>query len=107
MREQQTTTTTLHSEKELGHIGESRGGNNHDHDMIHELGKRLDAVWKLDQYIANADADSNLLELWTDLKKQEKANVRRLKEMVAVHCEKGCFGAQIQGRASMRHALKP
>ena len=41
--------------KPIKHIGESKAVANHDHDMIHELGKRIDAVWLFDQYIANAE----------------------------------------------------
>ena len=28
------------------HIGESQGIENHDHDMIHDLSLRLDALWR-------------------------------------------------------------
>ena len=31
------------------HMGESKAVANHDQDMIHELGKRIDAVWRFDQ----------------------------------------------------------
>ncbi len=34
----------LAAEKELKHVGESKGVADHDHDLIHELSKRLDAV---------------------------------------------------------------
>ena len=39
--------------KPIKQIGESKAVANHDHDMIHELGKRIDAVWRFGQYIAN------------------------------------------------------
>lgn len=41
--------------KPIKHMGESKAVANHDHDMIHELGKRIDAVWRFDQSIANAE----------------------------------------------------
>ena len=81
----------LAAEKELAHIGETQGAADHDHDMIHELSKRLDALWRYDQYIANAEGQINLQNLWRDFKRQEEENVRRLKEMVAEHCREGCF----------------
>jgi hypothetical protein len=81
----------LAAEKELAHIGESQGAADHDHDMIHELSKRLDALWRYDQYIANADGHVNLQNFWQNLKTQEQENVGRLKELVAEHCRKGCF----------------
>lgn len=79
------------AEKEMQHIGESQSARDHDHDMIHELSKRLDSVWRMDQYIANAEGDINLQNFWRDLKKQEDQNVQRLKQLVAEHCAKGCF----------------
>ena len=81
----------LAAEKELAHIGESQGAADHDHDMIHELSKRLDALWRYDQYIANADGHIDLQNFWQRLKTQEQENVRRLKDMIAEHCQKDCF----------------
>lgn len=79
------------AEKEMVHIGESQGAADHDHDMIHELSKRLDALWRMDQYIANAEGDINLQNFWRNLKQQEHQNVERLKQLVAEHCSKHCF----------------
>jgi len=79
------------AEREMQHIGESKGAENHDHDMIHELSKRLDALWRYDQYIANSEKDTRLQQFWTELKEQEQENVKRLKEFVAEHIEKDCF----------------
>lgn len=79
------------AEKEMEQIGKSKAIANHDHDMIHELSKRIDAVWRFDQYIANAEGDSELQDFWRELKEQEQENVRRLKEFVAEHIEKDCF----------------
>lgn len=79
------------AEKEMEHIGESKAIENHDHDMIHELSKRIDAVWRFDQYIANAEGDSELQDFWRELKEQEQENVHRLKKFVAEHIEKDCF----------------
>jgi hypothetical protein len=79
------------AEKEMEHIGESQGAADHDHDMIHELSKRLDALWRMDQYISNADGDINLQNFWRALKHQEEQNVQRLKQLVAEHCAKDCF----------------
>jgi uncharacterized protein YutD len=79
------------AEKEMVHIGESQGAADHDHDMIHELSKRLDALWRYDQYIANADGQMELQNFWHDLKRQEESNVQKLKSMIAEHCAKECF----------------
>src|ERR1044072_1197697 len=61
----------LAAEKELAHIGASQGAADHDHDMIHELSKRLDALWRYDQYIANAEGHIDLQNFWHRLKTQE------------------------------------
>lgn len=82
---------SLIAEREMEHIGETKGAENHDHDMIHELSKRLDALWRYDQYMANAAEDEALRQFWQDLKRQEQENVRRLKEFVAQHCANDCF----------------
>jgi hypothetical protein len=81
----------LAAEKELEHIGESCGCADHDHDLIHDLSKRLDALWRYDQYIANADGKPALQALWRDLKKQELANIQRAKQMIAEEVRQNCF----------------
>lgn len=81
----------LAAEREMVHIGETHGAADHDHDMIHELSKRLDALWRYDQYIANADGQEELQEFWREIKDQEIRNVDRLKRMVAAHCRDHCF----------------
>ena len=66
------------------HIGESKGVSNHLHDLIHDLSNRLDAIWRYDQYMANAKAGGNKEEgkLWGDLKKSEMKIVERLKSLL-------------------------
>jgi hypothetical protein len=79
------------AEKQTEHIGATKAVADHDHDLIHELSERIDAVWHYDQYIANAASDPELKEFWTTLKTQEQKTVSRLKELVADHVKKGCF----------------
>ena len=79
------------AEQTTKHIGESKGVADHDHDMIHELSKRLDAVWRYDQYISNAGDDKELKQLWSDFKVAEQENVTRLKSVMQRHFEEGCF----------------
>jgi hypothetical protein len=81
----------LAAEREMAHIGETQGAADHDHDMIHELSKRLDALWRYDQYIANADKHPELQNFWQDLKSQEQQNIQRLKTIMKEHCAKDCF----------------
>jgi hypothetical protein len=82
---------TLAAEKELEHIGESCGCADHDHDLIHELSKRLDALWRYDQYIANAEGKWALKDMWRDFKRQETRNIERVKQMIADEISQNCF----------------
>jgi len=82
---------TLAAEKELEHIGETCGCADHDHDLIHDLSKRLDALWRYDQYIANADGKFALQNMWRELKRQEIENIRLVKQMIAEEIRQNCF----------------
>lgn len=79
------------AQQEYEHIGETAGAEDHDRDLVHELNKRLDALWRFDQYIANADGKPRLQEFWRDLKGQERRNVDRLKELIAQEIADNCF----------------
>jgi hypothetical protein len=81
----------LVAEKELEHIGETKGMEDHDHDLIQDLSKRLDALWRYDQYIANAKGHSELQELWRDLKSHDLENVKRLKQCIVHEIDQGDF----------------
>ena len=82
---------TLAAEREMEHLGETSGCADHDHDMIHELSRRLDALWRYDQYIANAAERDNLKQFWSDVKEQEQQNIDRLKELLKEEIGSGCF----------------
>lgn len=73
------------------HIGKTRGCENHDHDLIHELSNRLDAMWRHDQYLANAEGHDKLCEFWRQLKTQDQENIKRLKTLIADEIKQGCF----------------
>jgi protoheme ferro-lyase len=73
------------------HIGETKPIRNHDHDIVHELSKRLDGVWRYDQYIANAEGAPHVQAFWREIKEQEVKNVERLKELIREHVRKGDF----------------
>jgi hypothetical protein len=82
---------TVAAEKEMKHIGESAGAAHHDHDLLHELSRRLDGLWRYDQYIANAKDKIELKQFWQDIKTQEEKNIDRLKGLVAEEVRQGCF----------------
>lgn len=84
---------TLAAEKQMEHVGETQAIANHDHDLIHELSKRLDAVWRYDQYIANAQeaGKPHLEQFWKQVKQQDKGNVDQLRQMIREEIGSDCF----------------
>jgi hypothetical protein len=62
-------------------IGETCGCADHEHDLVHELSKRLDALWRYDQYIVNAEGHAAVQQFWQEMKSQETTNIKRLKEL--------------------------
>ena len=77
--------------KELEHLGESCGCADHDHDLIHDLSNRLDALWRYDQYITNAEGKPVLQDMWREFKRQEIANIEREKQLIAEEIRDDCF----------------
>ena len=63
------------------HIGESPGCADHDQFLLHEISRRLDALWHYDQFIADAKGRPELQTCWRDFKVQEVEIVARLKAL--------------------------
>ena len=63
----------------------------HDHDLVHELSRHLDALCRYAQCIANAEGDAQVQTTWRDLGLQEQASIQRLKQEIASRMEKGEF----------------
>lgn len=78
-------------EKEVAHLGETSGVKDHDHDMIHDLSRRLDALWRYDQYLANAEGFEAIQAFWRKVKEQEKENIVELKKLLSEHIQFECF----------------
>ena len=81
----------LTTPKSMKHIGDSAGMADHDHDLVHELSKRLDCLWRCDQYIANAEGHEALRDFWETVKEQEKHNVNRLRLLIRGEIDRDCF----------------
>ena len=82
---------TLAAEKEFAHIGETTGCADHDHDLVQDLSKRLDGLWRYDQYVANAEGKPAIQALWNKLKKQDQENVQQIKRLIGEEVKGGCF----------------
>jgi len=81
-------TTT---EKCVEHIGETAGMADHDRDLVNEINKRLDTLWRCDQYIANAEGHDEVVSFWNDVKEQEQRNIDKLRELIKGEVKSGCF----------------
>ena len=84
-------SSTTEKEKEYEHIGATRGCKDHDHDLVHELSRRLDCLWRYDQYVANADGLADLQKFWRNVKAQEQENIQQLKKLIADQVQNNCF----------------
>jgi len=73
------------------HIGETAGMRDHDRDLVNELSKRLDCLWRCDQYMANAQGHDQLVSFWKDVKQQEERNIDRLRSLIRSEIEDDCF----------------
>ena len=78
-------------DQEVQHLGDTRCCRNHDRDLVHELDKRLDAVWRYDQYIANSEDKPNIQNFWRQVKVQDEENIAQLKYLLRQEIEQDCF----------------
>ncbi|MFM7138485.1 MAG: hypothetical protein ACKO1M_15695 [Planctomycetota bacterium] len=79
------------AEHEYAHIGESAAIADHDHDLVAELNRRLDSVWRYDQYIANAEWRDELRQFWMDAKAMDQQAISRLRELICTEVRNNCF----------------
>lgn len=79
------------TEQELSHIGATSGCADRDHDLVHELSRCLDGLWRYDQYVANTECRDGLKQFWKEVKSQEEETVKKLKELIANEIRNGCF----------------
>jgi CBS domain-containing protein len=76
-------------EREPG--AETCGCKGPDHDLVHDLSRRLDNLCRYDEYIVNADGKPAAQNLWRDLKRQELDTIKRVKQLIAGEIMDGCF----------------
>lgn len=59
--------------------------------MIHDLSRRLDVLWRYDQYIADAEGYELVQAFWRKVRSQEKENIVELKKLLSEHIRLGDF----------------
>lgn len=79
------------AERDLKNYGQTSGCADHDHDLVHELSRRLDMIWRYDQYVANAEWREDQRQFWLDMKAQEQENIKLLKELLKQEVADECF----------------
>lgn len=57
----------------------------HNHDLIHQLSESSDALWRMDDYIANAEGCAGCQALWIAMKEDLEAHVQAIKSEIATH----------------------
>jgi hypothetical protein len=82
---------SMTTDKEYEQFGATRGIENHDHDLVHDLSHRLDCLWRYDQYIANCGGRPDLQEFWRGVKSQDQKNIDQLKKLIKQHVQSNCF----------------
>jgi hypothetical protein len=63
----------------------------HEHDLIHDLGRRLGCLWQYDRCIANADGHPELQAFWRDAKWQEQRSIEQLKKLIQQLVQSNCL----------------
>jgi len=81
----------LVAEHEYEHLGETAGIADHDHDLVAELNRRLDSVWRYDQYIANAEWRDEMRQFWQACKAEDQQAISRLRQLIASEVRNNCF----------------
>ncbi len=79
------------AEKPLEHSEQIPSLIQHDHDLVEELNHRLDALCDYSERIASAEGDPELQQVWRDRQRQERANIRQLRDLIASRMDKGEF----------------
>lgn len=63
----------------------------HNHDLIHQMSETSDALWRMDEYIKNAEGCESCKALWSLMKADLERHVGALKSEVEVHIREARF----------------
>jgi len=65
--------------------------NNENHDLIQQLSVVSDSLWRIEEYIANAEDCDNCKKLWKNLRDDYEKHVELITEEISNHVESGNF----------------
>lgn len=78
-------------DQEHANLGETRGMQDHEIDLIHDLSRRLDGLWRFDHCISNAEGFPELQAFWRDSKLQERKSIDQIKKLIQQHVQEDRF----------------
>jgi len=58
-------------------------------DLVSELRRRLEALWRYGECVAKSEVDPELQQKWRDLQRLEQFEIERLKQRILDQIEKG------------------
>jgi len=69
-----------------------------DQDLFEDLSRRLDCLWRYDQYIANSDGLPDLQNFWRNSKSQEQRDIEQLRKLIQQYSRRSGFAVLMNQR---------
>jgi hypothetical protein len=65
---------------------------NHNHDLIHSLSEKLDAVWRYqNHYLKDSEGCKNCVDMWKKFIEDDEKHIEMLKEEISRHIKENRF----------------
>jgi hypothetical protein len=65
---------------------------NHNYDLVEELGQLLKGVWRMDEYLKDAGGKCDACgKIWQDVRKQNEFLVEKIRQEIVNHAKAGTF----------------
>ncbi len=63
----------------------------HNHDLVHQLSETSDSIWRMEEYLKNADGCESCQALWNEIKNDCEKHAELLKGEIARHVSENRF----------------
>ena len=64
---------------------------NHNHDLVHQLSETSDSIWRMEDYLKNAEGCEYCKSAWNKMKEDFENHVGLLKEEIIRHVNENRF----------------
>lgn len=64
---------------------------NHNHDLVHQLSETSDSIWRMEEYLKNAEGCDHCKSIWDEMKSDCERHAERLREEIARHVKENRF----------------